>query len=240
MPFRELGLERSAIQIEEGIKATGAALGSVDKVAPFFRFPGLGRTDAVEHYLAERGLMAWSADFPADDWRKISAGEIVRRALRRLDAMGRGILLLHDIQPATALALPTLLAELKSRGYRIVHVLPATADRPKTPTLARAWLLHPPRIPALPMFAMADVRDPDGESLMRRSADALCSLPPREPPIKVASRRHVKPQPGADHFASATHAAKHAQPAKTRRADKSTKLATAPVSYMPDLHAADR
>src|SRR6185437_5655139 len=42
-----------------------------------------------------------------------------------------GILLLHDIHPATALALPTILKELNSRGYHVVHVV-ATGERPAT------------------------------------------------------------------------------------------------------------
>ena len=50
--------------------------------------------------------MTWSVDFLADDWTRISAKEVARRAINRLEARGRGILLLHDIQPATALALP--------------------------------------------------------------------------------------------------------------------------------------
>ena len=45
--------------------------------------------------------------------------------MRRLEAKGRGILLLHDIHPATVLALPVLLKELKDRGYRVVHVVAA-------------------------------------------------------------------------------------------------------------------
>ena len=36
--------------------------------------------------------------------------------MRRLEAKGRGILLLHDIHPATAMALPVLLKELKAQG----------------------------------------------------------------------------------------------------------------------------
>jgi peptidoglycan/xylan/chitin deacetylase (PgdA/CDA1 family) len=235
IPFRTLGLERTETQIEEGIKATGAALGDPAKVAPFFRFPGLGRTDAAEGFLASRGLMAWSADFPADDWRRISASEIVKRAMRRLDAMGRGILLLHDIHPATALALPAILSEIKERGYRVVHVVPATAERPKTPTTVQAWLVHQPKTPALPVFAMHDVLDPDGESLVKKTAAALCSLqPPRETPIKAASRRHFKKHEKSAEFAKAAHAA------KPDRSDKTKKLATAPASPpAPRNHAVE-
>jgi peptidoglycan/xylan/chitin deacetylase (PgdA/CDA1 family) len=235
IPFRSHGLERTVAQIDDGIKATAAALGDPDKVAPFFRFPGLGRTDAVEDYLVSRGVMAWSADFPADDWRRITASEIAKRALRRLEAMGRGILLLHDIHPATVLALPTILQEMKARGYRIVHVVPATAERPKTPTTARAWLLHQPPQPVLPVFAMGDVLDPDGESLVKKSAAALCSLrPQREPPIKVASRRHFK------RHANSTQLAKATQSAKPTQAAKGTKVATAPAVSVPDVHAVGR
>jgi hypothetical protein len=76
--------------------------------------------------------VTWSADLVADDWfRHISAQTIVQRALQRLDAKGRGILLLHDIHPATAMALPTLLKELKAHGFHVVQVVPA-GDRPKT------------------------------------------------------------------------------------------------------------
>jgi peptidoglycan/xylan/chitin deacetylase (PgdA/CDA1 family) len=188
-PFRAQGLDRSRSEIEDGIAATAAALGNPAAVAPFFRFPGLGRTDPVENYLASRGLMAWSADFPADDWRRISAAEITRRALRRLEAMGKGILLLHDIHPATALALPTILAELKSRGYRVVHIQPATAGRPKTPTAAEAWLMHPRRPPALPTIMLAAVQDPDGARIASLSPDALCALASRQPPIRAAAKR---------------------------------------------------
>jgi hypothetical protein len=38
---------------------------------------------------------------------------------------------MHDIHPANALALPTLLKELKAGGYLIVHVV-AAGDHPKS------------------------------------------------------------------------------------------------------------
>jgi peptidoglycan/xylan/chitin deacetylase (PgdA/CDA1 family) len=94
----------------------------------------------VEAYLHSRHLMTWSADLVADDWRHINASEVVRRAMARLDEKGKGILLLHDIQPATALALPELLRQLKAKGYRIVHVVPATPERPRTRVSCRSEL----------------------------------------------------------------------------------------------------
>jgi peptidoglycan/xylan/chitin deacetylase (PgdA/CDA1 family) len=196
-PFRAQGLERSRAEIDGGIAATATALGNPKELAPFFRFPGLGRTDPVEGYLASRGLMVWSADFPADDWKRISASEIVHRALRRLEAKGKGVLLLHDIHPATVLACRDLQG-LKERGYRIVHVVPATASRPKTPTTAEAWLMHPRRKPLLPAISVAMVQDPDGDSLVKKTAAALCGLmPARETPIGSASHRRDRQHPRA-------------------------------------------
>jgi len=75
--------------------------------------------------------VVWSADVVADDWKHISAKEIVKRAMRRLNEKGRGILLLHDIHPATVLALPTLLKDLKEQGYHVVQVV-AAGERPNS------------------------------------------------------------------------------------------------------------
>ena len=191
-PFRAQGLERSKSEIDGGIAATAAALGNLKELAPFFRFPGLGRTDPVEDFLGTRGLMIWSADFPADDWRRIGAGEIVKRALRRLEAKGKGILLLHDIHPATVLALPVILAKLKAGGYRIVHVMPASTDRPKTPTSAEAWLLRPRLKWTPPVISIAEVLQPDGARLSGRTALELCALKP-SPGVRMRSASGRRP-----------------------------------------------
>ena len=87
--FRAQSVERGNQQIDDGIAATAAALGDAGKVAPFFRFPGFGHTPTGEQHSAERGLMVWGADFPADDWQKIGAREVAHRALRRLEARAR-------------------------------------------------------------------------------------------------------------------------------------------------------
>jgi peptidoglycan-N-acetylglucosamine deacetylase len=138
--FARMTVDHASREIEDGFASIRAALGEPSGVSRFFRIPGLLRQAPVENYLASRGYMTWSVDLMADDWTRISASEVVRRALERLDARGRGILLLHDIQPATALGLPTLLHELKARGYRIVHVVEASPDRPKTATLPEQWM----------------------------------------------------------------------------------------------------
>jgi peptidoglycan/xylan/chitin deacetylase (PgdA/CDA1 family) len=156
--FTRLPMAGAEKEIEDGRASVAAALGDDRALAPFFRFPGLGRSNAIEAYLAGQGIMTWSADFLADDWRRITAQQVLTRALTRLDQKGKGVLLLHDIQPRTALALPALLKALKARGYRIVHVVPAGPDRPKTVAPPEAWATrHTPQWPRVleqdPAFA---------------------------------------------------------------------------------------
>jgi peptidoglycan-N-acetylglucosamine deacetylase len=144
-------VERAQQEINDGIASVTWALGDGTAPAPFFRIPGLLRADGVERYLASQHLMVWSADFPADDWTRISPAQVYTRALQRIEANRKGILLLHDIQPRTVEALPYLLRELKRRGYRIVHIVPARPDLPKTVTDPRQWIMHArmtwPRVP---------------------------------------------------------------------------------------------
>ncbi|WP_342804253.1 polysaccharide deacetylase family protein [Bradyrhizobium sp. CSA112] len=157
-----LPLDRSKQEIEQGIASVTAALADGTAPAPFLRIPGLRRNDGIEEFAASKGLQLWSADFPADDWRDVSANRVYELAMQRLERKGKGILLLHDIQPRTVIALPRILHELKTRGYRIVHVVPATPERPATPTEPRQWQLHPApdmvatsRWPKVPKFAFA-------------------------------------------------------------------------------------
>src|SRR6201991_1758940 len=164
LTMNKMPIERAKAEIDDGVASVKAALGpDADKsLAPFFRIPGLMRAEAVEDYLASQGIQTWSADFPADDWRHISSQRVYDLAIQRIEARGKGVLLLHDIQPRTVAALPRILATLKARGYHIVHVVPATPDRPATPTEPQQWLLHPPtedvaisRWPKIPNFAFA-------------------------------------------------------------------------------------
>jgi peptidoglycan/xylan/chitin deacetylase (PgdA/CDA1 family) len=158
--MNRLPIDRAQKEIEDGIASVTAALADGTAPAPFFRIPGLGRSDVIEEYAEAKGLQVWSADFPADDWRNVSSSRVYDLAIQRLEAKGKGILLLHDIQARTVAALPRILNELKARGYRLVHVVPATPDRPATPTDPSQWQLHPTseqvatsRWPKIPNFA---------------------------------------------------------------------------------------
>ncbi|MGH6678497.1 MAG: polysaccharide deacetylase family protein, partial [Bradyrhizobium sp.] len=164
LTFEKLPLDKVKQEVEDGIASASAALPDPTLVAPFFRVPGLLRSKTVEDWLASKGIQIWSADFDADDWRHISPEQVYERAMKRIEAKGKGILLLHDIQARTVAALPMVLHELKVRGYHIVHVVPATPQRPATPTDPMEWRLHPPSAmlpvaerPKLPIFAFGEV-----------------------------------------------------------------------------------
>jgi peptidoglycan/xylan/chitin deacetylase (PgdA/CDA1 family) len=142
--FDSMGLPRIESEVDGGIASVTKAVGDPRAVSPFFRIPGLARGKQVETFLASQDIAVWSADEVADDWhRGITPEQIVHLAISRIDAKHhRGVLLLHDIHPATAMALPTLLKELKQRGYHIVQVV-APGVRPKSV----------PVLPEPPVFA---------------------------------------------------------------------------------------
>jgi len=144
--FEKLPIERVRHEIDRGIADVAGAFGGDPKyLAPFFRIPGLERSDAIESEAAARGLIVFSSDTVADDWHhRITAKDITALAIKRLEVRGKGILLLHDIHPKTVAALPGLLKELKDHGFHIVQVVPsaayqiAMAHRPATKVLASA------------------------------------------------------------------------------------------------------
>ena len=95
-------------------------------------FPASRRTKAIEAFLASSrsrsGAPTLSPTTGARHQRLRRSSARDRAASMR---RARGILLMHDIHPATALALPKLLSELKANGYHIVHVVPPASGRPR-------------------------------------------------------------------------------------------------------------
>ncbi|HVX99477.1 MAG TPA: polysaccharide deacetylase family protein [Pseudorhodoplanes sp.] len=123
----ELPVELAKADIDKGLAAAAEALGNPGNVAPFFRAPGLVISKPAERYVLSKGLMIWSADVDVDDWNEPSEDEFVARAMAGLEREGKGILLMRDAQPVTARALRQLIAQLKAKKFRIVHVIPSKA-----------------------------------------------------------------------------------------------------------------
>ncbi|MDX2259771.1 MAG: polysaccharide deacetylase family protein [Hyphomicrobiaceae bacterium] len=111
---------RAQDEIERGFAAIAAA--SDGEVAPFFRFTGLRDSGPLLGYLQTRGIGAFTVDVVSDDSFIDSVDELVRVTIARTVEKKGGILLFHDIKPATAKALPRILDELKARGFRVVHL----------------------------------------------------------------------------------------------------------------------
>ena len=107
-------------EIEYGISAVAVSAGR--PLAPFFRFPGLSQTPELTAYLAERNIGIFSTDLDSFDFRTKNPDKVIAAVMTKLDKRGKGIVLLHDFQHSTAVALPALLLQLKAKGFKIVHL----------------------------------------------------------------------------------------------------------------------
>ncbi len=117
-------------EIEKGVSAIKIALGKDKPVAPFFRYPFLNDSQPTLNHLAKRNMGIFAMDVDSFDFRKKyrkSPGRLVKAIMKKLRQKGKGILLMHDIQPAAAKAMPSLLDNLKAGGFKIVHMIPAFA-----------------------------------------------------------------------------------------------------------------
>ncbi len=107
-------------EIERGFSAVAASAGR--PVSPFFRFPALRHTPDLLAYLAERNIGVFSIDVDSFDFKLKAPEQVIQSVMTKLKKRGKGIVLMHDFQHSTALALPGLLAQLKANGFKIVQV----------------------------------------------------------------------------------------------------------------------
>jgi peptidoglycan/xylan/chitin deacetylase (PgdA/CDA1 family) len=98
--------------------------GGAKKVPPFFRYPGFAGTPALDQWLANHHVAVFGADLWGSDWAITDPDKLLNTVLTRLDETGGGILLLHDTKHATATMLSRLLATMKLRGFKVVHIVP--------------------------------------------------------------------------------------------------------------------
>ena len=107
-------------EIEKGFSAVKMALGSAP--APFFRFPALAHTQPALGYLATRNIAMFSCDVDSNDFKSSSPDQVIQNVMTKLDKQGKGVILMHDLQKHTAIALPALLRRLKAGGYKVVQM----------------------------------------------------------------------------------------------------------------------
>ncbi|MGB3448267.1 MAG: polysaccharide deacetylase family protein [Xanthobacteraceae bacterium] len=131
-----IGFAAAREEIDRGIAADNAALAGVPSrmpTAPFFRFPYFESTPELLDYLQSKHYAVFGADFWASDWEPMTPEVQLQLLIGRLEAIRKGILLLHDPRAQTAAMLPAFLRYLREHGYRVVHIVPAgsTADPAK-------------------------------------------------------------------------------------------------------------
>ncbi len=117
-------VELAKQEIEMGVSAVHAAIAG--PIAPFFRFPSLQHPPALLSYLAERNIAVFSTDLDSFDFKMRKPEDVIRSVMTKLEKNGKGIILMHDFQRATAEAMPELIHQLKAGGYKVVHVVPHT------------------------------------------------------------------------------------------------------------------
>lgn len=117
-----LPADKANDEIELGFSAVARALGA--PMAPFFRFPYLRPNAEALGYLKSRDIASFMIDVDSRDFRTRDPAAVEKTVLAQISARRKGILLFHDIQPSTVHALPGILAELKKRGFKVVHIVP--------------------------------------------------------------------------------------------------------------------
>jgi peptidoglycan/xylan/chitin deacetylase (PgdA/CDA1 family) len=107
-------------EIEKGISAVHWALGA--PAAPFFRFPALSHAPEMVTYLGQRNIAIFSADMDSLDFKIHKPEQVIASVMAKLKKNGKGIVLMHDFQKATAEGAPELLRQLKAGGYKVVFL----------------------------------------------------------------------------------------------------------------------
>jgi peptidoglycan/xylan/chitin deacetylase (PgdA/CDA1 family) len=118
-------IDQAKQEIEMGVSAVHMAVGG--PTAPFFRFPDLQQPRDLMPYLGTRNMAIFSTDIDTFDFKLRRPEDVAKSAMTKLAKNGKGILLMHDFQHATAEAMPELLRQLKAGGYKIVHMVPKEA-----------------------------------------------------------------------------------------------------------------
>jgi peptidoglycan/xylan/chitin deacetylase (PgdA/CDA1 family) len=131
-------IELAKQEIEMGASAVHMAVGG--PTAPFFRFPDLQQPPELMTYLGTRNMAIFSTDIDTFDFKLRKPDDVVKSAMTKLAKNGKGIVLMHDFQHNTAVALPELLRQLKAGGYKIVHMVPkdSITTLPKYDDMVRA------------------------------------------------------------------------------------------------------
>lgn len=195
--LKRLSLEKANEEIEKGHAAVTMAAGQ--PVAPFFRFPGLSDSGPMLKHLQGRGIASFTVDTVSNDSYISDPDRLLAGVLKELELKKGGIVLFHDIKPATARMLPRFLAELHARGYKVVHMRAKGAVEPQPDLVAKlAPILAKSQKAAaastlVPFYGLVKPGDMSGDSLAVTEIAPAARLRPDgksvPSPTKVASAK---------------------------------------------------
>jgi peptidoglycan/xylan/chitin deacetylase (PgdA/CDA1 family) len=126
----KLSQQDGVTEIEKGVAGVSIALGN-KPTAPFFRFPALRHPPELLKYVGERNIGVFSTDMDSFDFKMRKPDQVIASVMKKLEKHGKGIILMHDFQQATAHAAPELLKKLKDGGYKVVQMVGKTPLEPK-------------------------------------------------------------------------------------------------------------
>jgi hypothetical protein len=75
-------------------------------------------------YLGERNVASFSTDVDSWDFKIKKPEELTKSLMGKVRKAGKGIILMHDFQKVTSIALPQILDQLQKDGFKIVHMVP--------------------------------------------------------------------------------------------------------------------
>ena len=120
--MKKSGQDAAIEEIEKGASAVHMMAGA--PTAPFFRFPDLRHPPEMLTYLGGRNIASFSTDIDSFDFKIKRPEELIRSVMGKLNKLGKGIILMHDFQKVTSIALPQILGELQKNGFKVVHMVP--------------------------------------------------------------------------------------------------------------------
>lgn len=104
--------------IQKEITDTDKAIYLATGKLPKFIRPPYGAVNATVAEVAGRPIIQWNID--SRDWATKNAGKTITQIQQTIT--NNGIILMHDIQPSTAEALPQLIDWLTQQGYKLVTI----------------------------------------------------------------------------------------------------------------------
>ena len=120
--MKKSGQDAAIEEIEKGASAVRMMAGA--QMAPFFRFPDLRHPPEMLTYLGGRNIASFSTDIDSFDFKIKKPEELIKSIIGKLNKNGKGIILMHDFQKVTSIALPQILGELQKNGFKVVHMVP--------------------------------------------------------------------------------------------------------------------